>query len=131
MTPVNPAQGNYGDMGEMSFEELNGLQSQLGDLARSPTASQGDRRLALELKQELKEVNEYINLLDTDASSIFQSFKSITEEIGNNNKAYSSASKSLSSLTSISGQLRDHQSDINKLSSKQLSSLKSKISSKT
>ena len=83
------------------------------------------------LKQELKEVNEYINLLDIDASSIFQSFKSITEEIGNNNKAYSSASKSLSSLTSISGQLRDHQSDINKLSSKQLSSLKSKISSET
>ena len=55
MTPVNPAQGNYGDMGEMSFEELNGLQSQLGDLARSPTTPPGERRLALELKQELKD----------------------------------------------------------------------------
>jgi hypothetical protein len=55
MTPVNPSQGDYGDMGEMSFEELNGLQSQLGDLARSRTASPGDRRLASELKQELKD----------------------------------------------------------------------------
>jgi hypothetical protein len=102
----------------------------LGD--KNPFESLDPKNADLDkLKQELKEVNEYINLLDTDASSIFQSFKSITEEIGNNNKAYSSASKSLSSLTSISGQLRDHQSDINKLSSKQLSSLKSKISSET
>ena len=84
-----------------------------------------------DLKDSLKEATEYINLLDTNASDIFKSFKAITEEVGNNNKAYSSASKSLGSLTSISAQLRDNQLDINNLSSKQLKSLSSRISSET
>jgi hypothetical protein len=82
-----------------------------------------------QLNDELKIARDYVNALDDDASSIFSSFKSITEEISGQNKAYNTSSSSLKSLTSISQKLRDHQVGISKLSVSQLQNLQSKAKS--
>jgi hypothetical protein len=82
-----------------------------------------------QLKQGLKDANEYIALMDSDAADLVSSFKAITEEVGRTNKAYGSSAKSINSLTSLAGKLRDHQQGINTLSSSQLKTLQSKLKS--
>lgn len=82
-----------------------------------------------QLKQGLKDANEYIALMDEDAADLVSSFKAITEEVGRTNKAYGSSAKSINSLTSLAGKLRDHQQGINTLSSSQLKTLQSKLKS--
>ena len=79
------------------------------------------------LKEGLKEVNDYLGLMDTASSELVSSFKSITDEITKGKSTYNDSLKSLNSLTSISSKLRDSQEGITKLSSKQLSSLNSKV----
>ena len=78
------------------------------------------------LKEGLKEVNDYLGLMDIASSELVSSFKSITDEVTKGKSTYNDSLKSLNSLTSISSKLRDHQKGITKLSSKQLSSLNSK-----
>jgi hypothetical protein len=82
-----------------------------------------------QLKQGLKDANEYIALMDSDAADLVSSFKAITEEVGRTNKAYGNSAKSINSLTSLAGKLRDHQQGINTLSSSQLKTLQSKLKS--
>ena len=82
-----------------------------------------------QLKQGLKDANESIALMDEDAADLVSSFKAITEEVGRTNKAYGSSAKSINSLTSLAGKLRDHQQAINTLSSSQLKTLQSKLKS--
>ena len=82
-----------------------------------------------ELNEGLKDANDNLRLINSDASGLVSSFKAITEEVSTTNKAYSNSSKSLNSLTSIAGKLRDHQHGINTLSSSQLKTLQSKIES--
>ena len=79
------------------------------------------------LKEGLKEVNDYLGLMDTASSELVSSFKSITDEVTKGKSTYNDSLKSLNSLTSISSKLRDSQEGITKLSSKQLSSLNSKV----
>lgn len=82
-----------------------------------------------QLKQGLKDANESIALMDEDAADLVSSFKAITEEVGRTNKAYGSSAKSINSLTSLAGKLRDHQQGINTLSSSHLKTLQSKLKS--
>lgn len=79
------------------------------------------------LKEGLKEVNDYLGLMDIASSELVSSFKSITDEVTKGKSTYNDSLKSLNSLTSISSKLRDSQEGITKLSSKQLSSLNSKV----
>ena len=79
------------------------------------------------LKEGLKEVNDYLGLMDVASSELVSSFKSITDEVTKGKSTYNDSLKSLNSLTSISSKLRDSQEGITKLSSKQLSSLNSKV----
>jgi hypothetical protein len=78
------------------------------------------------LKEGLKDVNDYLGLIDVASSELVSSFKSITDEVTKSKSTYNDSLKSLNSLTSISSKLRDSQEGITKLSSKQLSSLNSK-----
>ena len=80
-----------------------------------------------ELKEGLKDVNDYLGLMDVASSELVSSFKSITDELTAGKSTYNDSLKSLNSLTSISSKLRDSQKGITKLSSKQLSSLNSKV----
>jgi hypothetical protein len=82
-----------------------------------------------ELEAGLKESHKVMKLMDEDAESLTSSFKSIVEEVKSTNTLYSNSTKSLSSMTSIAGKLRDHQQGLNNLSTKQLKSLQSKLKS--
>ena len=82
-----------------------------------------------DLKDGLADANTYLGLMDTKGSELVSSFKSINEEVTNTGSTYKDSLKSLNSLTSIAGKLRDSQQGINHLSSKQLSQLKSKAQS--
>ena len=79
------------------------------------------------LKEGLKDVNDYLGLMDVASSELVSSFKSLTDEVTKGKSTYNDSLKSLNSLTSISSKLRDSQEGITKLSSKQLSSLNSKV----
>jgi hypothetical protein len=109
------------------LKEIDAIYKSIGE--KSPFSDPSQVNNLKQLTDELKTAQGYVNLLDDDASSIFSSFKSITEEINGQNKAYSTSSSSLKSLTSLSQKLRDHQDGISKLSVSQLQTLQSKAKS--
>lgn len=82
-----------------------------------------------ELKDGLDEASNILHDMDGGINDLFKSWKAIVEEVGGYNKATTSSKKSISSLTSITEKLKDHQKGISNLSSKQLKSLQEQYKS--
>ena len=82
-----------------------------------------------ELKEGLEEARDMFMDWQDGIGDIEAGFKAILNEVKATNNSFTSSKRNLSSLSSISSQLRDHQLGINQLSSNQLTTLKSKLDS--
>ena len=115
------------------LEEINKLikevETNYRKLSQAPPVFNKDKVTVKELNEALELTELYLDDIQNSAQDLYESFRAVTEEVSRGNDSYTKAKSSLNSMTSITGKLRDHQSGINKLSSKELSSLKSKYSS--
>ena len=115
------------------LEEINKLikevEANYRKLSQAPPVFNKDKVTVKELNEELKLTEAYLDDIQNSAQDLYDSFRAVSEEVSRGNESYTKAKSSLNSMTSITGKLRDHQSGINKLSSKELSSLQSKYSS--
>jgi hypothetical protein len=82
-----------------------------------------------ELKIGLEEARDMMMDWADGIGEIERGFKAILDEVKATSNSFNSAKRNLTSLSSISSQIRDHQLGINQLSSKQLTQLKSKLDS--
>lgn len=82
-----------------------------------------------ELKIGLEEARDMMMDWSDGIGEIERGFKAILDEVKATSNSFNSAKRNLTSLSSISSQIRDHQLGINQLSSKQLTQLKSKLDS--
>ena len=115
------------------LEEINKLikevEANYRKLSISPPLFDKDKVTVKELNEELGTTEELLDEMQNSAQDLYTAFRAVSEEVSRGNDSYTKAKSSLNSMTSITGKLRDHQSGINKLSSKELSSLQSKYSS--
>jgi hypothetical protein len=82
-----------------------------------------------ELKDGLEDARDILLDWEDGVGDIEKGFRSILNEVNATGKSFNVVKRSLTSITSISTQLRDQQLGINQLSSKQLITLKSKLDS--
>ena len=82
-----------------------------------------------ELKEGLEEARDMFMDWQDGIGDSEAGFKAILNEVKATNNSFNASKRNLSSLSSISSQLRDHQLGISQLSSKQLTTLKSKLDS--
>jgi hypothetical protein len=82
-----------------------------------------------ELKDGLEDANDILHDMDGGIGDLVKSWRSINDEVGTYNKTTTSSKSALSSLTSITEKLKDHQKGINGLSSKELENLHKKFQS--
>ena len=82
-----------------------------------------------ELKVGLEEARDILLEWDEGVGDIERGFRSILNEVNTTGNSFNMVKRSLTSITSISAQIRDHQLGINQLSSKQLTQYKSKLAS--
>ena len=82
-----------------------------------------------ELKAGLEDARDILLDWEDGVGDIEKGFRSILNEVNATGKSFNIAKRSLTSITSISAQLRDQQLGINQLSSKQLINLKNKLDS--
>ena len=82
-----------------------------------------------ELKNGLEEARDILLEWDEGVGDIERGFRSILNEVKTTGNSFNMVKRSLTSITSISSQIRDHQLGINQLSSKQLTQYKSKLAS--
>jgi hypothetical protein len=82
-----------------------------------------------ELKEGLEEARDMMMDWVDGAADIERGFKAILDEVKATSNSFNAAKRNLTSLSSISSQIRDHQLGINQLSAKQLTQLKSKLDS--
>ena len=81
------------------------------------------------LKAGLEDARDILLDWQDGIGDIERGFRAILNEVNTSGKSFNIVKRSLTSITSISAQLRDQQLGINQLSSKQLTILKSKIDS--
>ena len=81
------------------------------------------------LKEGLEDARDILMDWEDGVGDIEKGFRAILNEVNATGKSFNIAKRSLTSITSISSQLRDQQLGINQLSSKQLITLKSKLDS--
>ena len=81
------------------------------------------------LKDGLEDARDIFMDWEDGVGDIEKGFRAILNEVNTTGKSFNIAKRSLTSITSISAQLRDQQLGINQLSSKQLTTLKSKLDS--
>jgi hypothetical protein len=82
-----------------------------------------------ELKAGLEDARDMMMDWAEGIGEIERGFKAILDEVKATSNSFNSAKRNLTSLSSISSQIRDHQLGINQLSSKQLTQLKAKLDS--
>ena len=82
-----------------------------------------------ELKNGLEEARDILLEWDEGVGDIERGFRSILNEVKTTGNSFNMVKRSLTSITSISAQIRDHQLGINQLTSKQLTQYKSKLAS--
>ena len=82
-----------------------------------------------ELKAGLEDARDILLDWEDGVGDIEKGFRAILNEVNTTGKSFNVVKRSLTSITSISAQLRDQQLGINQLSSKQLITLKSKLDS--
>ena len=115
------------------LEEINKLikevEANYRKLTISPPLFDKDKVTVKYLNGELGTTEELLDEMQNSAQDLYTAFRAVSEEVSRGNDSYTKAKSSLNSMTSITGKLRDHQSGISKLSSKELSSLQSKYSS--
>ena len=81
------------------------------------------------LKDGLEDARDIFMDWEDGVGDINRGFQAILNEVNATNNSFNASKRSLTSLYSISAQLRDQQLGINQLSSKQLTTLKSKLDS--
>jgi len=110
------------------LKEIEDIYKRLGE--RNPWKGINEASVDLnQLKKDLKESKDYLDLMGDKSSDLVSSFRAINDEISTSNKLYNVGSKSLGSLTSISEKLRDSQQRISTLSSSQIKKLQDKLKS--
>ena len=82
-----------------------------------------------ELKNGLEEARDILLEWDEGVGDIERGFRAILNEVNTTGNSFNMVKRSLTSITSISAQIRDHQLGINQLTSKQLTQYKSKLAS--
>ena len=82
-----------------------------------------------ELKAGLEEARDILLEWDEGVGDIERGFRSILNEVNTTGNSFNMVKRSLTSITSISSQIRDHQLGINQLSAKQLTQYRSKLDS--
>jgi predicted nucleic acid-binding Zn-ribbon protein len=81
------------------------------------------------LKAGLEDARDILLDWQDGIGDIERGFRAILNEVNTSGKSFTIVKRSLTSITSISAQLRDQQLGINQLSSKQLINLKNKLDS--
>jgi hypothetical protein len=81
------------------------------------------------LKNGLEEARDILLEWDEGVGDIERGFRAILNEVNTTGNSFNMVKRSLTSITSISAQIRDHQLGINQLSSKQLTQYRSKLDS--
>ena len=116
-----------------NLEEINKLIKEVQDayrkLSLAPPLFDESKITVKELKKDLESSESLIEDMSNNAGDLATAYRAVVEEAGKGNDAYNSSKKSLNSLVSMAGQLRDHQAGSSDLSSKELQSLKSKTKS--
>ena len=105
------------------IREINVLYKKLGITPPNLNAFLGD---VDKLRDELEEVKDIWMDVNNGIGDVSKGFKAILDEVKNNNFTLNESKRSLTSLNSLTSQLRDQQLGINNLSAKELILMKQK-----
>ena len=79
------------------------------------------------LKDNLQDARDAVSDMDGESGDLFKSWRAITDEVKGNKKILNDSKNTVSKINDLSKQLKDHQTNITTLSSKDLNSIKSKL----
>lgn len=106
------------------YDQLGGTNPFDGVDARSIAASADETK---KLKENLQEAREAVTDMEGESGDLFKNWKAISDEVKGYRKNINDSKGTVSKINDLSQKLRDHQSKVNQLSSKELGSLKSKL----
>jgi hypothetical protein len=106
------------------YDQLGGINPFAGVDARSIAASADETK---KLKENLQEAREAVTDMEGEAGDLFKNWKAISDEVKGYRRNINDSKGTVSKINDLSQKLRDHQSKVNQLSSKELGSLKSKL----
>jgi hypothetical protein len=124
---------NKQDINEIknALREIQKLYDTLG--GQNPFAGVDSKKLAnsadevKRLKDSLQEAREAVSDMEGEAGDLFKSWKAIADEVKGNRKVLNDSKSTVSKINDLSQKIKDHQSKINTLSSKDLNNIKSKL----
>jgi len=124
---------NKQDINEIknALREIQQLYDTLG--GKNPFAGVDSKKLAnsadevKRLKDSLQEAREAVSDMEGEAGDLFKSWKAIADEVKGNRKVLNDSKSTVSKINDLSQRIKDHQSKINILSSKDLNNIKSKL----
>lgn len=113
------------------IEELNVLYSKLE--GTNPFKGMDAKKIASsvdevkKLKNTLQEARDAVSNMEGEAGDLFKSWKAISDEVKGYRKVINNSKDTVSKINDLTQKLYDHQNKTNRLSSKDLNSLKSKL----
>ena len=114
-----------------SIKELEQLYAKLGGI--NPFKGMDPKKIASsvdevkKLKDGLQEAREAVSDMDGEAGDLFKSWRAINDEVKGHRKNINDSKITISKISDLAQKLKDHQTKINTLSSKDLNSIKSKL----
>ena len=114
-----------------SIKELEQLYAKLGGI--NPFKGMDPKQIASsvdavkDLKKGLQDAREAVSDMDGEAGELFKSWRAIADEVKGHRKAINDSKSTVSKINDLTQKLKDHQTKISSLSSKELNNLKSKL----
>lgn len=114
-----------------SIKELEQLYSRLG--GTNPFKGMDPKQIATStdevkrLKDTLQDARDAVSDMDGEVGDLFKSWRAITDEVKGHRKNINDAKGTVSKINDLTQKLKDHQTKINSLSSKDLNNIKSKL----
>lgn len=109
---------------EQLYEKLGGLNPFSGINPKTIASSAEETK---KLKDNLQEARDAVADMEGETGDLFKSWKSISDEVKGYRKNINDSKSTVSKINDLSQKLKDHQTKISQLSSKDLNSLKSKL----
>jgi archaellum component FlaC len=114
-----------------SLKELEQLYTRLGGInpfkGMDPKLIASSSDEVKRLKNTLQDARDAVSDMDGEVGDLFKSWRAITDEVKGHRKNINDAKGTVSKINDLIQKLKDHQTKINTLSSKDLNNIKSKL----
>ena len=110
-----------------SIKELEQLYTKLGGI--NPFKGMDPKKIAssvdevTRLKDELQDARDAVSDIEGEAGDLFKSWRAITDEVKGHRKTINDSKITVSKINELSQKLKDHQTKVNSLSSKDLDNM--------